>query len=126
VNAALTEGGTRGVAGGARGWPRRAIVVGQVALGVVLLVGAGLLVRTYLHLDGAAQGFESARLVTTSASLEDARYRDAAAVVRLFDESVARLEALPGVESAAVSLGLPYQRMLNMPFRFAGGDTAAT
>jgi predicted permease len=123
VNAALSEGGTRGVAGGARGWPRCVLVAGQVALGVVLLVGAGLLVRTYLHLDGAPAGFEPARLVTTSASLEDARYTDADAVVRLFDDSVARLEALPGVEAAAVSLGLPYQRILNMGFRtIAGGE----
>jgi predicted permease len=121
VNVALAEGGTRGVAGGARGWPRRVLVTGQVALGVVLLVGAGLLARTYLYLDRTPAGFEADGLVTMSASLEDARYREVDAVVRLFDESIARLDALPGVEAVTVSLGLPYQRVLNLPFTFASG-----
>ena len=51
VQAALAEGGTRSVAGGARGWPRRWLVTAEVALGVVLLVAAGLLIRTFVHLQ---------------------------------------------------------------------------
>ena len=51
VQAALAEGGTRSVAGGASGWPRRLLVVAEVALGVVLLVGAGLLIRTFFYLQ---------------------------------------------------------------------------
>ena len=54
VQAALAEGGTRSVAGGAKGWPRRLLVVAEVALGVVLLVGAGLLIRTFMYLADAA------------------------------------------------------------------------
>src|SRR6185437_1996615 len=50
VQAALSEGGSRSIAGGARHWSRRALVVAEVALGVVLLVGAGLLLRTFLNL----------------------------------------------------------------------------
>ncbi|MFP5379087.1 MAG: ABC transporter permease, partial [Vicinamibacteria bacterium] len=121
VTRALAEGGTRAVAGGARGLARRALIVAEVALGVVLLVGAGLLLRTFLVLDRADPGFDAAPLVTAAASLEDARYAEVDAVVRLFDDSVRRLEALPGVTAAAVSLGLPYQRVLNMPFTVVGG-----
>lgn len=116
VSAALATGGARGIAGGAQGWPRRALVVGQVALAHVLLIGAGLVARTYLNLNRAPAGFEAGGLVTFSASLDDARYREIDAVVRLFEESLTRLGALPGVEGATVSLGLPYQRVLNLPF----------
>ena len=86
VQAALAEGGTRSVAGGARGWPRRLLVVAEVALGVVLLVAAGLLIRTFVHLQTLSPGFDATNVVAASASLEDARYetheRDCAALRR--------------------------------------------
>jgi predicted permease len=120
VQAALGEGGTRSVAGGAKGWPRRLLVVAEVALGVVLLVGAGLLTRTFIHLQSQSPGFDPRQVIAASASLEDARYEKHESVQQLFDRSVARLTALPGVASAAVSLGLPYERILNMGARIIG------
>ena len=120
VQAALAEGGTRSVAGGAKGWPRRMLVMVEVALGVVLLVGAGLLIRTFVYLETLPAGFDTANLVAVSASLEDARYTEHDAVEQLFARSLARLRALPGVDSAAVSLGLPYERILNMPAQIVG------
>lgn len=120
VQAALTEGGTRSVAGGARGWPRRLLVMAEVALGVVLLVAAGLLIRTFVHLQTLSPGFEPRNLIAASASLEDARYEDHARIARLFDDSLARLRRVPGIESAAVSLGLPYERILNMGTQIVG------
>jgi putative ABC transport system permease protein len=56
IRAALGEAG-RGVAGARNPWPRRSLVTGEVALGVVLLVGAGLLIRTFAHLRGLDSGF---------------------------------------------------------------------
>jgi len=123
VQAALAEGGTRSVAGGSRGWLRRLLVVAEVALGVVLLVGAGLLIRTFVHLQTQSPGFDTRQVITASASLEDARYETHEAVEQLFDRSLARLAAVPGVESAAVSLGLPYERILNMGARVMEGGT---
>lgn len=122
VQAALAEGGTRSVAGGAKGWPRRLLLVAEVALGVVLLVGAGLLTRTFMHLQSQAPGFDPRQLRAASASLEDARYEQHERVAQLFDRSLERLRAIPGVESAAVSLGLPYERILNMGARIVGPD----
>ncbi|HET9373299.1 MAG TPA: ADOP family duplicated permease, partial [Vicinamibacterales bacterium] len=124
VRVAMVAGGSRGVAGRATHWPRRLLVVGEVALGAVLLVTAGLLARTFVNLRALDPGFDPDRLVTASVSLQDARYRDAASVNRLFDESLERLRATPGIESAAVSLELPYERLLNSGFRFAD-DAAA-
>lgn len=123
VHAALSAGGTRSVAGGSGGWQRRFLVVGEVALVVVLLVSAGLLIRTFTHLQGLSPGFDLSNVVTASASLQDARYATRVPVLRMFDESLARLRATPGVEAAAVALGLPYQRILNMPFRLTGSTS---
>ena len=123
VQAALAEGGTRSVAGGAKGWPRRLLVVAEVALGVVLLVGAGLLIRTFVYLESMPAGFDPTDVVAASASLEDARYEKHDIVEQLFARSLDRLRALPGVESAAISLGLPYERILNMGARIVNGDT---
>lgn len=122
VQAALAEGGTRAIAGGAKGWPRRLLVMAEVALGVVLLVGAGLLIRTFMYLQTLPAGFDPANVVTVSASLEDARYEKHDSVAQLFARSLERLRNMPGVESAAVSLGLPYERILNMGARIMNGS----
>ena len=120
VQAALAEGGTRAVAGGAKGWPRRLLVVAEVALGVVLLVGAGLLTRTFIHLQSQSAGFDPREIIAASASLEDARYEKHERVEQLFERSLARIKAIPGVADAAVSLGLPYERILNLGARIVG------
>jgi len=120
VRAALSAGGTRSVAGGAHGWSRRILIAGEVALVVVLLVSAGLLIRTFMHLHNQSPGFDMSNVVTASASLQDARYTTRRPVTRLFDDSLARIRSSPQVEAAAVSLGLPYERILNMVVRFTG------
>src|SRR5882672_891595 len=119
LNAALAEGGARGVAGGARGGARRWLVGAEIALGVVLLVVTGLLLRTFVNLRTLEPGFDASHVATASVSLQDARYDSAAKMNRLFDESVRRIEAAPGIESAGVSLELPYRRLLNDGFAFA-------
>lgn len=119
VNAVLVGGGSRGVAGRARHWGRRVLIAVEIALSVVLLVSAGLFVRTLVNLRGLEPGFDPNGVVTASVSLQDARYASASAITHLFDASLAELTATPGVLSAAVSLGLPYDRLLNDTFRFA-------
>jgi predicted permease len=118
VNAALGESGSRSIAGAARHWPRRLLVVTEVALGVVLLVTAGLLVRTFVELQRLDPGFNPRGLTTASVSLLDARYTTGEQMHQLFERSLDRLSRAPGVQSAAVSLGLPYERLLNLGFRF--------
>jgi predicted permease len=99
------------------------LVVGEVALGVILLVAAGLLVRSFLYLRGLDPGFDPSHVTTATISLQDARYVQATAVQRLFSDSLDRIRRQPGVESAGVSLGLPYTRLLNMGFRRIEGFT---
>ena len=121
VQKALGEGGTRGVAGGSSRWPRRVLVVAEVALGVVLLISSGLLVRTFMHLRDLAPGFDDRNLVTVSVSLQDVRYKDPVAVQGLFEESLRRMRGVPGVEAAGVALGMPYTRLLNDGMRRMDG-----
>jgi predicted permease len=122
VQRGLTAGGSRSIAGGSRHWMRRVLVIGQVAVGVVLLVCAGLLIRTFASLNRLDPGFEINGLQTASASLQDARYETSERINHLFDESLARITATPGVQAAAVSLELPYERLLNLGVKFVDED----
>lgn len=112
LRSALSEAG-RGNAGNRRLWKRQSLVFAEVALGVVLVIAAGLLIRTFETLDNANAGFDPSHLTIASASLADARYSTTAAGARLFRESVEKIEQIPGVESAAVALSSPYARPLN-------------
>jgi predicted permease len=120
IRAALGEAG-RAVAGGRNPWPRRLLVAGEVALGVVLLVGTGLLIRTFAHLNGLDPGFDAHNVISAELSLQDARYATTRSANRLFEQSLARVRELPGVESAAVALSLPYERALNSGFQRLDG-----
>jgi predicted permease len=125
VQTGLRDGGTRGASAGTGGWTRRGLVVAEVALGLVLLVGAGLLTRTFVTLNSLEPGFDLTNVVSASASLEDSRYQTREQVQQLFERSLERIAATPGVESAAVSLGLPYERILNLGFRPRDGAAAS-
>jgi predicted permease len=92
---------------------RHLLVSGEVALTIVLLAGAGLLIRTLIHLQQVSKGFDPTNVVTARLSLDDARYRDAASFQNLLNRSVAEMRKIPGVEEAAVGLSLPYERGLN-------------
>ncbi len=120
IRSVLVEGG-RGSAGGRRSWLRGAMVTAEVALSLVLLVSAGLLVRTLVYLDGLNPGFDTRNVLTAQTSLQDARYKTHEQVNGLFTQSLDRIRSIPGVESAAVALTLPFERPLNDSFKFVEG-----
>ena len=119
LRSVLTERSETGA--GEQRWPRRLLVVGEVTLSVVLLVLAGLLVRTMLYLRNIPSGFDASNVIAATLSLQDARYTTDDAVSRLFTESLERIQQLPEVESAAVSLSLPYERWLNLDYKLLEG-----
>jgi predicted permease len=123
VQGALAEGGSRSVAGGTAQWPRRMLVAGEVALGVVLLVASGLLIRTFIHLSSLNPGFDPSNVITAMVSLQDARYQDSARINQLFTTTLSRIRQQPGVEAAGVALGLPYTRLLNLGWGRIEGAT---
>ena len=111
-------------AGGGSGRVRRWLIGTEVALTVVLLAGAGLLVRTIMHLETLPAGFDAKNVMLAKASLDDARYHDSAAFDRLVRESVAAMERIPGVERAAVALSAPYDTFVNDGVSFTDGPRA--
>lgn len=124
VRVALSEGGSRAVVGRRSDWLGRTLVASQVALGLVLLVGAGLLTRTLLYLLNMPPGFDGRGVITASVSLQDARYRDAEHVNRLYTETLQRIRGTPGIESASVGLHLPYEVWVNAGVDFKDGPAA--
>jgi predicted permease len=115
--------GTRSVAGGS-GKVRQVLIGTEVALTVVLLAGAGLLVRTVVHLETLPPGFDAHNVMTAKASLDDARYQDAGNFRQLLRTSLAAMERIPGVEKAAAALSVPYERGLNDELKIMDGPRA--
>jgi putative ABC transport system permease protein len=103
---------------------RQLLIVGEVALTVVLVSAAGLVIRSLVHLKTLPPGFDGTNVMTAKLSLDDARYRDAAAFQNLLNRSIAEMHRIPGVESAAVGLSVPYERGLNDGFKILDGKLA--
>jgi putative ABC transport system permease protein len=91
---------------------RQMLIAGEVALTVVLLAASGLLIRTLIHLETMPPGFNPNGVIAAKASLGDVRYQDSAAFRKLLNESLVTMREIPGVQSAAVGLSLPYERAL--------------
>lgn len=92
---------------------RRAMVVSELALALILLVGAGLMVRTFWKLQQVNIGLDPARVVTMRLALPQGQYAEIPAVKQLWTRLLERVRAIPGVESASVVSGLAPLRPLN-------------
>jgi predicted permease len=113
LHGALKEGGTRTTAGTARAKTRSALVMAEVALAVVLVAGAGLLLRSFWNLMNVDAGFNRARLSTFGLVLPGAQYQDPATRPAFFTRLLDRISRIPGVNSAAAMTGLPPSRLVN-------------
>jgi len=109
---ALKEG-ARGASGAARHHVRRGLVMAEVALAVMLVVGAGLLLRTVYNLSKVDAGFDRSRLVTFSISLPAVNYQQASARAALYQRLLERLRGVAGVQAASAMSGLPPNRRLD-------------
>jgi putative ABC transport system permease protein len=113
VNVSLKEGGQRSTGGAGRAGIRSALVMSEVALAVVLVISAGLLLRSFWNLMQVDAGFRREQLSTFGLVLPAAVYREPQARVDFFGRLTARLRELPGVHSAAAMTGLPPERQVN-------------
>jgi putative ABC transport system permease protein len=119
---ALKEGG-RGAPGG-RHRVQRALVVAEFALALTLLAGGGLAIHSLMNLSRVDLGFRPDRLLTFFLPMPATRLEGAERVVLFYDQLEARIRALPGVQTAAVSTGAPLQGGFGMGFDVVGRPKA--
>jgi putative ABC transport system permease protein len=105
---ALKEGG-RGTAGGGRAWIRGVLVVAEVALSLLLLIGASLFTRSFLNLKQSNGGFDTRPLMTLRYYMPNELYAGPEPKVRRTEDVVRRVEALPGVQAAFASNMIPLE-----------------
>ena len=108
VQQGLREGGRGSTGSGRQARLRSVLVMGEVALACVLLIGAGLMLRSFVNLLRTDPGFRPEHVLTATLSLPRESYRDSAAVRRFYDRAVAELQAMPGVQAAGVGTDLPW------------------
>ncbi|HKO98502.1 MAG TPA: ABC transporter permease [Pyrinomonadaceae bacterium] len=108
LNEVLKEGG-RSTAGGARQRLRSVLVAAEIAMAVVLLVGAGLMMKSLLKLLQSNVGFNAQNVLTMTVAIPMAKYTDANQQIAFFDQLKDRVESLPGVTGAGTVNILPLQ-----------------
>jgi predicted permease len=86
---------------------RNVLIAGQISLSLILVIGAGLLVRSFIDLLKAYPGFESSHLMTMEVTLPNSNYSNADSIAAVYQRILERLSAVPGVQSAAVVKPLP-------------------
>ena len=117
--ATLKEGG-KGTARGVNQRWLKGLAVTEIALALVLLVGAGLLLRSFRAISEVDPGFRPQRVLTLAVPLPLAGYPDQTAQCRFLENAVARLNAAPGVESAAAVFKVPLAGLATLTFTVQG------
>lgn len=114
------KAGSRSVAG-STGTLRHVLVIAEVALSIVLLLGAGLMLRTVAALRGVPMGFEPARVLTLQSTMQPRAFREYEKKWQFYRTAMDRIRALPGVQSVSAARPLPLED-LDMTERIAAGD----
>jgi putative ABC transport system permease protein len=120
LNTTLKESSNRSGTGFRQSKARSLLVISEVSLALVLLIGAALLIRTFVALRHVNPGFDSRNVLTLQMSLTGDRFEKTAAVAQLTLEGRQRLNAIPGVEVSASTCCLPLEGGFGLPFDIVG------
>ncbi len=107
LNETLKDSGRSATGSAGHRRMRSLLVVSEIALSLVLLVGAGLLMRSFLKLQAVNPGFNPQNLLTGRISLSESKYNTEASVIAFYDQLLERIKSLPGVRSAAIRTYIP-------------------
>jgi len=99
---------------------RSVLVVSEIALALLLLIGATLLIRTFAGLHAVKPGFDVHHVLTLKTSMSGVAYDSTAKVDRFVTQMTRRLESIPGVEAAATTVMLPVECCIDLPFNIVG------
>jgi predicted permease len=120
LNSTLKESSNRAGTGFRQGIARSLLVITEVWLAVVLLIGAALLIRTFIALHGVNPGFNAHNVLTMEMSLTGDRFAKTAGVAQMVRNGRERLNAIPGVETSASTCCLPLEGGFGLPFIVVG------
>ena len=120
LSATLKESSGRSGTGFRQNKARTLLAVSEIALAVVLLVGAALLIRTFVALGAVNPGFDAENVLTMRMSLSGQRFSKSAGIERLVQDGVARVNALPGVTVASATCCVPLEGGYGLPFLVMG------
>jgi predicted permease len=123
LNGVLRDSGWGTTSGASRHRTRSLLVAGQMALSIVLLIGAGLLIESFRQLQNVKPGFDPTHALTMRFSMPPAKYPDDARRAQFVREVVDHMETLPGVSSVSASLGMPLVQNVMAPY-LADGQPA--
>ena len=118
--ATLNESSSRSGIGFRSGKLRSVLVVTEMALALILVIGAALLIRTFMKLEAVDPGFDPHNVLTMTMSISGDRFQTSAGVGQLVRDGAQRIESVPGVISAAASCCLPMQGGFGLPFDIVG------
>jgi putative ABC transport system permease protein len=117
---ALNESSSRTGASFRSGKMRSVLVISEMALALILVIGAGLLIRTFLKLQAVDPGYDTRNVLTMAMSISGDRFQKTAGVAQLVKDGTERLSALPGVSDAAAACCLPLDGGFGLPFNIVG------
>jgi len=125
LNAVLRAEGRGSSGNRRRNNARNILVVSQVALSMVLLVGAGLLIRSFIRLQTATPGFDPKNVLSMRISLPRTKYATRPQMIAFYNEALKQVGTLPGVQSVAISSALPVNATRRSPMLLEGQPEVA-
>jgi putative ABC transport system permease protein len=108
LNEALKEGGRSGSGDGRSNRLRSLFVVAEIALALILLIGSGLMIKSFLKLQEVDPGFNAENLLSVKVLLPETKYKEPYQLTAFFNQALARIRQLPGVKDASAASYLPF------------------
>jgi putative ABC transport system permease protein len=121
LSESLKEGGRSATAGAGTRRMRNGLVVAEVAISLMLLIMAGLMIKSFMRLRSVSTGFDTKNVLTMRIALPAARYGEKPQQIQFAEQLLARVSALPGVQAASMSNGIPLGLGSETPYMAEGG-----